>query len=282
MVGAGGVGGAAAAVARTRPSSSGWCSATSTLLGPSTWSPASTTRGSRRRGSMRRTRRQSARLRVPRGPTRSSTRATRGSTRRSSQAAFEAGCTYLDMAMTLSEPPSRAALRAAGRDARRRAVRGGRTLGGGGPARARRDRRRARVSRTSSRATPPTSSSRRSTRWAFATARISSSTGYDFAPTFSIWTTIEECLNPPLIWERERGWFTTEPFSEPEVFDFPEGIGPIECVNVEHEEVVLVPALGRVPPCHVQVRPRRGVHRRAARRCTSSGSTRRCRSTCAA
>jgi saccharopine dehydrogenase-like NADP-dependent oxidoreductase len=65
--------------------------------------------------------------------------------------------------------------------------------------------------------------------------------GYDFAPSFSIWTTIEECLNPPVIWERERGWFTTEPFSEPEVFDFPEGIGPVECVNVEHEEVLLIP-----------------------------------------
>jgi saccharopine dehydrogenase (NAD+, L-lysine-forming) len=65
--------------------------------------------------------------------------------------------------------------------------------------------------------------------------------GYDFAPTFSIWTTIEECLNPPLIWERERGFYTTAPFSEPEVFEFPEGIGPIECVNVEHEEVVLIP-----------------------------------------
>jgi saccharopine dehydrogenase (NAD+, L-lysine-forming) len=65
--------------------------------------------------------------------------------------------------------------------------------------------------------------------------------GYDFAPTFSIWTTIEECLNPPLIWERERGFYTTAPFSEPEVFEFPEGIGAIECVNVEHEEVVLVP-----------------------------------------
>ncbi len=65
--------------------------------------------------------------------------------------------------------------------------------------------------------------------------------GYDFAPTFSIWTTIEECLNPPVIWEKERGWFTTPPFSEPEVFDFPEGIGPVECVNVEHEEVLLVP-----------------------------------------
>jgi len=65
--------------------------------------------------------------------------------------------------------------------------------------------------------------------------------GYDFAPTFSIWTTIEECLNPPVVWERDRGWFTTEPFSEPEVFTFPAGIGPVECVNVEHEEVLLMP-----------------------------------------
>lgn len=62
-----------------------------------------------------------------------------------------------------------------------------------------------------------------------------------FAPSFSIWTTIEECLNPPVVWERERGWFTTEPFSEPEVFPFPEGIGPVECVNVEHEEVLMMP-----------------------------------------
>jgi saccharopine dehydrogenase-like NADP-dependent oxidoreductase len=65
--------------------------------------------------------------------------------------------------------------------------------------------------------------------------------GYDFAPSFSIWTTIEECLNPPVIYEKDRGWFTTAPFSEPETFDFPEGIGPVECVNVEHEEVLLVP-----------------------------------------
>ena len=62
-----------------------------------------------------------------------------------------------------------------------------------------------------------------------------------FAPSFSMWTTIEECLNPPVVWEKDRGWFTTEPFSEPEVFDFPEGIGPVECVNVEHEEVLLMP-----------------------------------------
>ena len=65
--------------------------------------------------------------------------------------------------------------------------------------------------------------------------------GYDFAPTFSIWTTIEECLNPPVIWEADRGWYTTAPFSEPEIFTFPAGIGPVECVNVEHEEVLLIP-----------------------------------------
>jgi saccharopine dehydrogenase-like NADP-dependent oxidoreductase len=65
--------------------------------------------------------------------------------------------------------------------------------------------------------------------------------GFDFAPSFSIWTTIEECLNPPVVWEADRGWYTTPPFSEPEVFDFPEGIGPVECVNVEHEEVLLIP-----------------------------------------
>ena len=65
--------------------------------------------------------------------------------------------------------------------------------------------------------------------------------GYAFAPTFSIWTTIEECLNPPVVWERERGWYTTPPFSEPEQFTFPEGIGTVECVNVEHEEVLLIP-----------------------------------------
>ncbi|MEY5004199.1 MAG: hypothetical protein RLZZ594_229 [Actinomycetota bacterium] len=44
-----------------------------------------------------------------------------------------------------------------------------------------------------------------------------------------------------MIYERSRGWFTTEPFSEPEIFEFPEGIGAVECVNVEHEEVTMLP-----------------------------------------
>ena len=70
-----------------------------------------------------------------------------------------------------------------------------------------------------------------------------------FAPSFSIWTTIEECLNPPTIYEKRKGWFTTQPFSEPEVFEFPEGIGAVECVNVEHEEITMLPRtmnVGRV------------------------------------
>ncbi len=64
--------------------------------------------------------------------------------------------------------------------------------------------------------------------------------GYEFAPSFSIWTTIEECLNPPLIWEN-GGFHTAKPFTGGVTFDFPEGIGPVECVDVEHEEVVLIP-----------------------------------------
>lgn len=62
-----------------------------------------------------------------------------------------------------------------------------------------------------------------------------------FAPGFSIWTVIEECLNPPVVWQRDRGFYTLPPFSEPEVFEFPGGIGPVECVHVEHEEVLMMP-----------------------------------------
>jgi saccharopine dehydrogenase-like NADP-dependent oxidoreductase len=65
--------------------------------------------------------------------------------------------------------------------------------------------------------------------------------GLDIAFGFSIWTTIEECLNPPVVWERERGWYVTESFSEPEVFRFPEPVGDQEVINVEHEEVLMLP-----------------------------------------
>jgi hypothetical protein len=86
--------------------------------------------------------------------------------------------------------------------------------------------------------------------------------GYEFAPSFSIWTTIEECLNPPVIWEADRGWYVTPPFSEPEVFDFPGGIGPVECVNVEHEEVLLMPRWINAKRVKFKYGSRRRVHRR--------------------
>jgi saccharopine dehydrogenase-like NADP-dependent oxidoreductase len=65
--------------------------------------------------------------------------------------------------------------------------------------------------------------------------------GYDITFGFSVWTTIDECLNPPFKWERDKGIYVTEPFSEPERFVFPDGIGEQELVNVEHEEMVMLP-----------------------------------------
>jgi saccharopine dehydrogenase (NAD+, L-lysine-forming) len=148
------------------------------------------------------------------------------------QAAFDAGCTYLDMAMTLSVP-------------------GGEKLGDAQFARDGEWRERGLLALVGIGVEPGLSDvfARYAADHLFSAidevgVRDGADLvvdGYDFAPTFSIWTTIEECLNPPVIWEKERGWYTTDPFSEPELFTFPEGIGPIECVNVEHEEVLLVP-----------------------------------------
>ncbi len=148
-------------------------------------------------------------------------------------AAFDAGCTYLDMAMTLSD------------------ARTGEKLGDAQFAEEERWRERGLLALVGIGVEPGLSDvfARHAADELFSEIDLVGIRdganlvvdGYDFAPTFSIWTTIEECLNPPVIWEGERGWYTTEPFSEPEIFDFPEGIGPVECVNVEHEEVLLIP-----------------------------------------
>ena len=156
------------------------------------------------------------------------------------EAAFEAGCTYLDMAMTLSEPHPERPYEETGvklGDAQfaqhdRWAERGLLALVGIGVEPG--------LSDVFARYAADELFSELDEVGVRDGANLIVE-GYDFAPTFSIWTTIEECLNPPVIWERGRGWYTTEPFSEPEVFDFPEGIGPVECVNVEHEEVLLIP-----------------------------------------
>jgi len=149
------------------------------------------------------------------------------------QAAFDAGCTYLDMAMTLSNAET------------------GEKLGDAQFAQAHRWEEAGQLALLGIGVEPGLSDvfARHAADELFSEIDLVGIRdganlvvdGYDFAPTFSIWTTIEECLNPPVIWERERGWYTTEPFSEPELFEFPEGIGPVECVNVEHEEVLLVP-----------------------------------------
>jgi saccharopine dehydrogenase-like NADP-dependent oxidoreductase len=148
------------------------------------------------------------------------------------QAAFDAGCTYLDMAMTLSQP-------------------GGERLGDAQFAEADRWRDAGLLALVGIGVEPGLSDvfARYAADHLFAEideigVRDGADLvveGYAFAPTFSIGTTIEECRNPPVSGERGRGWYTTEPFSEPEVFEFPEGIGPVECVNVEHEEVLLIP-----------------------------------------
>ena len=155
-------------------------------------------------------------------------------------AAFETGCTYLDMAATLSEPHPERPYELPGV-----------MLGDAQFAEHERWRERGLLALVGMGVEPGLSDvfARYAADHLFATVdevavRDGSDIavdGYDFAPTFSIWTTIEECLNPPLVWERGRGFFTTEPFSESELFEFPEGIGVVECVNVEHEEVVLVP-----------------------------------------
>jgi saccharopine dehydrogenase-like NADP-dependent oxidoreductase len=155
-------------------------------------------------------------------------------------AAFETGCSYLDMAATLSEPHPERPYELPGV-----------MLGDAQFAEHERWRERGLLALVGMGVEPGLSDvfARHAADHLFATVdevavRDGSNIaveGYDFAPTFSIWTTIEECLNPPLVWERDRGFTTTEPFSESELFEFPEGIGVVECVNVEHEEVVLVP-----------------------------------------
>ena len=155
-----------------------------------------------------------------------------------------AGADYLDMAMSLSRRHPERALREGRRQARRRAVRAGGEWEADG-----------RLALVGIGVEPGLSDvfARYAADHLFdeidelgtrdgANLAVHDDEGNEiFAPSFSMWTTIEECLNPPVVWEKDRGWFTTAPFSEPEVFDFPEGIGPVECVNVEHEEVLLMP-----------------------------------------
>lgn len=57
---------------------------------------------------------------------------------------------------------------------------------------------------------------------------------------FSVWTMLDECMNPSVTWYKDKGFVCDEPLSDPEVFDFPEGIGPIKLYKIEHEEPVFM------------------------------------------
>ena len=177
----------------------------------------------------------------PRAPTWSSTPATRASTRRSSTPRSTPACHYLDMAMTLSRPHPDDPYEQTGV-----------MLGDAQFAAADAWARRGLLALVGMGVEPGLSDvfARYAADHLFSAideigVRDGADLvveGYDFAPTFSIWTTIEECLNPPLVWERDRGWFTTAAVLRArDVRRSPRASAPIECVNVEHEEVSLIP-----------------------------------------
>jgi saccharopine dehydrogenase-like NADP-dependent oxidoreductase len=55
---------------------------------------------------------------------------------------------------------------------------------------------------------------------------------------FSVWSTIDECTCPAIVWEADKGWREVEPFSEMERFFLPGGIGYQDMGHVAHDEVI--------------------------------------------
>ena len=106
--------------------------------------------------------------------------------------------------------------------------------------------------------------------------------GYDFAPTFSIWTTIEECLNPPLDLGARPRLVHDRAVLRARGVRLPRGDRPDRVRQRRARGGRAHPALGRVQPRDVQVRPRRGVHRRAQDAAQARPRHARSRSRCAA
>ena len=86
--------------------------------------------------------------------------------------------------------------------------------------------------------------------------------GYDFAPTFSIWTTIEECLNPPVIWEAGQGLVHHRAVQRARGVHLPGRHRPGGVRERGARGGAADAALDPGPAGHLQVRPRRRVHRR--------------------
>lgn len=63
----------------------------------------------------------------------------------------------------------------------------------------------------------------------------------DISFGFNVWTVLDECINPNVEWDKEKGFIIEEPFTGEEIFDMPAGVGPNTLVKIEHEETVLMP-----------------------------------------
>ena len=58
---------------------------------------------------------------------------------------------------------------------------------------------------------------------------------------FNVWTVIDECMNPNVEWDKNKGGFIVEDaFAGEEKFDMPE-VGENTLVKIEHEETVTMP-----------------------------------------
>jgi saccharopine dehydrogenase-like NADP-dependent oxidoreductase len=171
--------------------------------------------------------------------------------------AYAAGADYLDMAMSLSRRTRRGRTRSAASSSATSSSQAGR-LGGRRTPGAVRHRRRAGLSDVFARYAADhlfSEIDELGTRDG-ANLVVTDGDGNEiFAPSFSMWTTIEECLNPPVIWE-DGGWHTTAPFSEPEVFEFPEGNRAGRVRQRRARGGAADAALGRLQARDLQVRPR--------------------------
>lgn len=59
---------------------------------------------------------------------------------------------------------------------------------------------------------------------------------------FNVWTVLDECVNPNVEWDKEKGGFIVEQaFAGEEVFEMPAGVGMNTLIKVEHEETVTMP-----------------------------------------
>ena len=127
---------------------------------------------------------------------------------------------------------------------------------------------------TSSPGTPPTTCSRTIDEFGVRDGANLTVAGYDFAPSFSIWTTIEECLNPPVIFETRPRLVHHRAVLRAGGVRLPGGHRPGRVRQRRARRGAADPALGRRRAGHLQVRPRQRVHRGAQVRCTSSAWTR--------